>query len=696
MTDHESAGTPPGTEPAPAADGSPAGPAGRFLARIALGARHLAAGLRHILTTGHQSDEEIRRTLVLRQLEAHDAVRDTAREELDAVRRRITRLELAGAEEGWTPEQRQQVRMLREERRRREAAARDMGRVPFVPVQPTADQIRRARHKGSTVRLLGLLAFLAALSWLLVQRPALLAPAALAALIWLWWSGGHPPVLAQRPVPDRLLARPELDPDAAPAALTAAPGQDDDQDQDTDLRHVTTADEATARIAAALAKRKVHVRSVAPAVRTAYGWQADLTLREGTVADVVAVLRRLDTDFRVGTGRTLAEGSTDDSAIVTLRVLTSDPFANPPAPPVRPPLSCSILDPVSDIVSLDGEPTPLYLAGTSVLAVAVMGGGKSSLVRDLADYVTACRDAVAVDIDPTGRGLGPLRRAALRTAYTPEAAEAELRRLLAEARRRTADLGETEDVWQVTPTTPAIVAFLDEYAQLTPEGKGLAIEVLRIARKARISLVVCTQDATADVMGDAVADVFPIRVLMPCRKADIGVTLWPSAVSEGWTAHHLTPGDDHAPHDAGRCFIWAPGHKRPILRYVPHIAPHDALQRAQERLDAGLPTLTATDGPQAAQAAAQPIVAVMLDAFAAAGAEELTVAELLDALAAVDPGHWTQWDTRPDRLAMGGREIKRALKDAGLPPVPTVRSKLPGRPSAYRLQDLKSALDETG
>ncbi|MEU8623171.1 hypothetical protein [Streptomyces sp. NPDC048623] len=701
MTDHEPAGLAPEAETAPDEQTTPEtapapekhqGLARRTTSRIAQGSRHLAASLRHTLTTSHQSDDEIRRILVQRQLDAYEAVRDSAREELGDVRRRITKLELIGAEEGWTPEQRQEVKVLREERKRRENAARSMAKAPFVPAQPTAEQIRTARQKGSVRRVLGLLVLLGASVALFTYRPVFLILAVPAAVVLLWWAGRQPPALTHRPVPERLLSRPELAPDIAaivPGTVTLM--EDQEEQRETDMREVTTADDATDRISAALAKRKLKVESVDPAVRTAYGWQADVTLSDGTVADVSSVLRKLDTDFRVGTGRTLVEGSTEDSAIVTLRVLTSDPFANPPAIPARPPLSCSILDPVSDIVSIDGDPLPLHLTGSSMIVVAAMGGGKSSLVRNLADYVTACRDAVAVDVDPSGRGLGPQRRAALRTAYTPKDAEDALRWLLEEGERRTAVLGETEDVWTVTPEAPAIVVFLDEYHRLTPGGKRMAVDLLRLARKTALSLVVCTQDATSGVLGDAVADVFPIRVLLPCRKADVGVTLWQSAVSEGWTPHHLTPGDRNAPHDAGRCFIWAPGHKRAILHYVPHIKAEEALKRAQERVEAGLPTLTLIQGGKAAQAATQPVVAVMLDAFTAAGTDVLTVAELLDALAAVDPDHWNQWNDRPDRLAMAGRAIKKALKDAGLT-VPTVRADLPKRPTAYRLEDLKTAL----
>src|SRR2546426_777693 len=90
--------TPAETETAAATDAASEGlgAARRIGARFAAGGRHMWAGLRHWATTGHQSDEELRRRLVLRQLTAYDAMRETAGEELDDVRKRITRLEHVG------------------------------------------------------------------------------------------------------------------------------------------------------------------------------------------------------------------------------------------------------------------------------------------------------------------------------------------------------------------------------------------------------------------------------------------------------------------------------------------------------------------------------------------------------------------------------------------------------------------------
>jgi hypothetical protein len=667
--------------------------------RMTNGARHTWAALRHILTTGNQSDEEMRRRLVLRQLTAYDSVRETAREELDEVRKRITRLEHMGVDEGWTPEQRVQVKALRDERKRRERAAADLAREPFRAVQPTRAQIRRARYGSSARRIVALSALSGAFVWLLVAHPRLLLLAALVAVCGLLWAGGRPPALAQRPIPAELLARPELAP--PPAESVAEEEAAAEVEGETDLRGVTDPTEAADRIRRALLQEGARIGSVDDTRRTPWGWETTVLLTRGTAEDIGRILPKLNRAFRKA--QTFSSMDPDgDQALVTLRVLTSDPFANPPAFTGNSPLSCSIRQPFSPMIGMDGSDTPLMLAGLHVLIVAVTGGGKSSLVRALAEYVTACRDAVAWDIDPTGRGLGPLRSAAGHRAYTPEDAEKALARLLTYAERRIAALPETQDSWKVTPEAPAIVAFLDEYPRLTPKGKELALDLVGIGRKARVTLVICTRDATADMMGDAVSENFGIRVMMPCRAADVPLVVGrATAVAEGWQPHHLVPGEEGAeegmgdPADAGRCYVVAPRHKTPLLRYTLPLDPFTALRLARERVAVGLPAVDAATTGERAETELPRFARLMLDAFAAAdNPEHMPVAQLTDYLAGVDGDRWRQWDERKDRNAQAGRAIQGELTAAGLT-VPSARdTSKKDRPMGYRLEDLRAALNE--
>ncbi|MFC9916330.1 hypothetical protein [Streptomyces sp. NPDC127197] len=445
----------------------------------------------------------------------------------------------------------------------------------------------------------------------------------------------------------------------------------------------------------ALRKERAQVAEVLVPTETDWGWNVRLILSGGTLGDLIRTLPRMATTLRVGENRLLAQHTTrEDSADITLRVLTSDPFGRPLPIPERPPLSCSITHPVNIGISLDGETTPVILAGQHVLIVSDTGGGKSTMVRTMAEYVTACSDAVAVDIDPTGRGLGPLGPCAARRALTPQEAETLLEYLVAKATARITAMPPTQDNWQVTPDSPAIVVFADEWPKLTPRGKELGIELMRIGRKARITLVLCTQDATKDVLGDAIADTFGVRIMLPCRQADVPIVVGQSdAISKGWLPHVLIPSPgEWEPADAGQFYAITPRHREPILRYVSQIPATVAAARAKERVAAGFPPIddvTAT-GPH--PAGAPEIALQLLAIFATLGdPPELTVAQIADRLVAADPSTWGRWEGRSDRLAMIGRNLRSRLKKAGLD-VPTVRTDAPGRPTAYRLADIQDAL----
>ena len=105
------------------------------------------------------------------------------------------------------------------------------------------------------------------------------------------------------------------------------------------------------------------------------------------------------------------------------------------------------------------------------------------MVRAMADHVTACVDAVAVDIDPTGLGWarwGPAPPAGL----TPGDAEALLEELLAMAEARIAALGATPTTgrraWTVWRSWRSWTS-----PRLTAAGKRRALDLLRIGGKAR-------------------------------------------------------------------------------------------------------------------------------------------------------------------------------------------------------------------
>ncbi|PVD04439.1 hypothetical protein [Streptomyces sp. CS014] len=577
--------------------------------------------------------------------------------------------------------------------------------VDFEPTVPSDIAVvaarghrRRGRRRAMNMSLLTLTALEGAgLVW--ATTPTLVTDFALAAATsTVLWAQGRARTRLAPPLPALRFPYAEL-----PEGTEDADEAVEKNRTSWPIRTATTPGEAQEFIHQAL-RQTVAPEKIADVIdvkELAYGWQAIAVLSGGTSADVVRALPKLDVALRVGQGRVLAQGgwNPDDSAEVMMRVLTEDPFGNPPPYPFRGPRSCSILNPVSIGISVDGQPTEVILAGQHILVVAKSGGGKSAMVRTMAEYATACVDAVVWDFDPTGRGLGPLRALADRTAYTEEEIDEGLETLLAYARNRVGLLGPEEDNWVVTPEAPAILAFVDEFSTLSKRGKAAAIELLRIGRKARITLIICTQDATADVMGDAIADSFGIRILMPCRQPDVPLVIGDqSAISMGWLPHLLVPSPgEWEIADAGRYYCITPRHRAPVLRYCPHLDASVAALRAHERLAAGLPGIDAAtlNIPTTAGTTVPTVGKLLMAAFEAEGSPPaLTIAQLHTHLMKDDPARWGQWSGRSDELARIGSALAVEIKKAGLTLTSTRLNQLPGKPSGYRLSDLEDALNK--
>ncbi|MGW5818041.1 hypothetical protein [Streptomyces noursei] len=567
--------------------------------------------------------------------------------------------------------------------------------IPLTPVmlQMGRGRLRARRHRTAAILLLAATALWLLLWWL---APALDVVLTLAALLLATacaaWQGRSP--TRRRPPVPRLRFIP-----------AAAPGEGLDADADPEpfpLREAGRSPrEAREALRLALKKERLTPEIGTPTTME-WGWRYPLTLTSTTLEDLVERLPKVGVTLRVGANRLMAQGTDpDDSSAVTLRVLTGDPFTAAPPALARPPKSLSITDPFSLGLSIDGEDTPVILAGQHVFLVGVTGSGKSSMIRALAEHVTACRDAVAVDVDPSGVGLGPLRPAAVRHAHTPESAEQLLEAELARAEARIASLGAgIQDNYPVSPDSPAVFVFLDEYSRLTDRGKQAALDLLGVGRKARVTLVLSTRNAAKSVLKEAIADSLGVRIMMSCRIADVPLVVGdPNAVAQGWLPHRLKPSPgEWEPADAGRFYAITPRATDPVLRYVSRLAPERAAELAQERAAAGLPDIDAT--PQTSPATKPvddlpPIGRLLRGAFAAAGDPDwLTVAQIADHLAVAAPDRWRQWDGRKDRLAMVGRYLRADLRAAGLD-VP--RSRLesiehPDRPIAYRLADVTAAL----
>ncbi|MFF1908247.1 hypothetical protein [Kitasatospora sp. NPDC058218] len=596
------------------------------------------------------------------------------------------------------------------------------GHAPVTPGE-IHDHRRRMSHRRR-VRLAlmvlgtyGLPGLLGGLPTLTVEGAATGAAVVLAAwgksTIPRWRSARRAEPDLAYPLPDggqviALTQQPAGNTPAGPAAQTTPPGQagpgpgplfPGDTGKPVPIRIAaddpTTAAECLRR---ALVDEGLAIGAVTDTTREKWGWKATAHLTKGKPAALVLRLPELDVALGVRAGGVMAQPQMAAAGSVVLRVLLGDPFDPMPPHPVYAPRSNSILKPFSLGPSMDGTPTEVTIAGQNIMVIAVPGGGKSAIVRSLADYITSCTDAIVVDVDPTGRGLGPLRRLAAMTAYDEERIDAVLDWAIREAEIRTEQMGDDVDNWQVTDDAPAIFVIVDEHPQLTKQQKAKVIKLGRIGRKARATVVLLSQDATSDVVGDAIADVFGIRIMLPCRKADVPLVVGSdTAISEGWMPHRLvpSPGDwDLA--DAGAFYIIAPGLRDPILRKSTFLKAETATLRTQERLAAGTVTITPEPAEKGDDEEVPPVLVTIREAFEQAGDPDfLPTDQVLDHLATTSD-EWRQWDeSEPEhRRREFKKKVARDLKKAGVPLLKTVRrfdldSKNP--PSGYWLRDVEEA-----
>ncbi|MFJ8314049.1 MULTISPECIES: hypothetical protein [unclassified Streptomyces] len=704
------------------------GLARRTVTRVAAGGRHLVAGLRHRVLTGHQSDEEIRRILVQRQLVAYEELRENAGTELDDVRARISKVELLGAEDGWTPEQRHTAKALRDERKRREQALRDLTKQSFAAVQPTAAQIKRARHVGSTQRFVGLVVVLAAITALIVVRPQLLLLALPGAVVALWWVGRQPPTLAQRAVPERLLARPEL---APPAKGADAPGGEDEEElQPYPIAEATTPEEAEEALRRAIVREGGDIESVTGGRREPWGWSARAVFNTGSPDQLNEgeTYRNLITLLRLRRNGLLIETDPEAGAACDVRLVQRDPFTPEVVGPVpyRAPRSTSILDVHDFGVAMDATQLAYSLAGLMLLMVADSGGAKSGVMLAMAEAATSTRDAIVVNIDPVGTGVGDLGPAITLDATMDEKKiTAVLKFLLklctARARQRAAYGWGNK--WRVSPEHPAFCVFVDEWPQLSDKNKALFIRVLLLGRKEALWFYGAAQFGTKEYLGAAIGPKLSARMLGPCRRADVTELLGPGTIAEGYRPDLLRAATHTARNDAGQIYAQGlPGLADRAMRYqVREVTPDYAARVGAERAADGLPDVThtlteaglidawralqtvcadmslAADSDESEEPAGDvpPILLTIISAFVQEDDPAyLTMDQLHTQLRKEDPDRWGRWHDKDDqgRLRELGKALSRELREAGVELSSEKLSELKGAPRGYRLDAVQRAL----
>jgi S-DNA-T family DNA segregation ATPase FtsK/SpoIIIE len=347
-------------------------------------------------------------------------------------------------------------------------------------------------------------------------------------------------------------------------------------------------------VSRALAWEGIGTRQIRALGHRGWGWEIDVTLKGATPGKVNGCADQLDSHFGIGRGGTLIEPDLDDNSHVVLRLVQSDPFASMPRPAVHAPNSLSVRDAVVYGRCMDGSTFEARLRGMFMMIIGSSGSAKTKgALRCLAEAITACRDAIAIEMDPVKDGIREFSEVmALPPVRGPEECTKTLRWLrdIASGRNQVKSAKDMGDLWEPTPEEPAIFGIIDEFIFLTREAKQLAIEIIRIGRETGVYLIFAAQEATEDSLGDAIASAVTYRVMLAARSEDIPLVLGKGASAMGYRPDRLRPAvDDERVYDAGKFYIAGPGFDRPILWRWNRFERDQIRQAVKERNEAGRP-----------------------------------------------------------------------------------------------------------
>jgi hypothetical protein len=315
-----------------------------------------------------------------------------------------------------------------------------------------------------------------------------------------------------------------------------------------------------------------------------WGWRARVKLARGqTIADVTARIPAIESALGTYRGTVRVYPTRDAKANrCELRVLDTDPHAD--AIPWPGPSARSITEPVDLGPFEDAEPCRVSFLRRHALFAGTTGSGKSGGLNVLMATLAVCDDVVIWAIDlKNGMELQPWAPCIDRLATTPEEAAALLADAVAVLQRRAAHLAANgRRVWEPTPSMPALVIIVDEYAELAdeaPQAMSATDSVARLGRAVAVTLVAATQRPTQKAMGQgAVRSQMDTRICFRVReRKDVDLVLGQGMLSAGWHADTL-----NAP---GKFLVSAPEHTTPkraraylltdddVARVVAHYGP---------------------------------------------------------------------------------------------------------------------------
>ncbi|MFE7398829.1 hypothetical protein [Streptomyces sp. NPDC057557] len=358
-------------------------------------------------------------------------------------------------------------------------------------------------------------------------------------------------------------------PEIAPGQIVAD-HDDPDSDEPFPLSYCVGAEQVAECVSRALAAEGIGTRAIRALGHQAWGWEIDVVLKGSTVGKVNGAVKELDSHFNIKQGGTLIDPDPRESAHLVLRLVQANPFDNMPKPAVHAPNSLDISAAHNFGRCMDGSPLDLVLEGLRILAIGVSGAAKTTgVLRDLAEVITACHNAIAIEMDPVKDGLREFEGV---MAAPPIRGNKDCEKWLdylvkmARGRQVVRNRLNMGDTWTATKERPAIFVFVDEFIYLSKTAKESFIELLRLGKQSGIYPIAAGQDATSDAMGDAIADTFTLSIMLAARWDDIPLVLGRGAISEGFRPDRLVPAQTkEIKNDAGQSYIKGPNLTRPLL-----------------------------------------------------------------------------------------------------------------------------------
>jgi DNA segregation ATPase FtsK/SpoIIIE, S-DNA-T family len=274
-----------------------------------------------------------------------------------------------------------------------------------------------------------------------------------------------------------------------------------------------------------------------------WGWTARVILRKGTTAaQAIDKLPAIESGLGLRPGSARAIPDPDKADRFTLRVIETDPHANPipwPGPTVT-----SITQEIELGPFEDGRPAKVLLLRRNALVGGIIDSGKSGILNVILGNLATCRDAVIWGIDlKGGMELQPWESCLDKLATTPQEANDLFKDAIRELNQRAKGKArQGKRLWDPTPDEPALIIVVDEYAELPDEAQGYADSIARRGRAVGVNLVAATQRPTQKVMGsNTVRSQMDVRICLRVReRRDVDLILGQGSVNSGWHAHTLT------------------------------------------------------------------------------------------------------------------------------------------------------------